>query len=128
LSLLLDTHVFAWFFLGDSRLPPRTRTFLETYEADIFVSAISAYEIAQKFRIGKWDAAKPLVERFDQLASEAHFLVLDVTAEHAIRAGLMPGMHPDPFDRMLAAQSLTEDLRLVSADTGLKRLGVERVW
>jgi PIN domain nuclease of toxin-antitoxin system len=128
LSLLLDTHVFAWLFLDDPRLPKRISALLEAYESDIYVSAISGYEMAQKLRLGKWAEARPLVEHFNRLTLEAHFLMLDVTPQHAIRAGLIPGKHRDPFDRMLVAQSMIEGLRLISADHGLNRLGVRPVW
>jgi PIN domain nuclease of toxin-antitoxin system len=128
MSLLLDTHAFAWLFLGDSRLPLRLRAFLEAYESDIYVSAISAYEMAQKHRLGNWAEVAPLIDGFDRLVHDAHFAVLNVTPRHAIRAGLMPGEHRDPFDRMLVAQAAVEGLRIVSGDKDLKLLGAEPVW
>jgi PIN domain nuclease of toxin-antitoxin system len=127
-SLLLDTHAFVWFFLGDDRLPPRLREFILAYEADIFVSAISAYEMAQKYRLGFWPEIGPLLNDFDLLTERARFRRLDVTALHAVRAGLLATVHRDPFDRILVAQAGVERLRVVSKDKQLEALGAERVW
>jgi PIN domain nuclease of toxin-antitoxin system len=126
-SLLLDTHTFAWFCRGEV-LSPGLRGFIEDYEADILVSAISAYEMALKYRLGLWPDAGPLVENFDSLVEEAHFRTLPVTARHAIHAGLLPVVHRDPFDRIIAAQAMAEGLRVVSKDRELKRLGAEVIW
>lgn len=128
MSLLLDTHVFAWLFLGDPRLPRRLRDHIEIYEAEIYVSAISAYEMAQKHRLGKWPEVAPLMAGFERLVEEAYFLVLNVTPPHAIHAGLLSGAHRDPFDRMLVAQATIEGLRIVSGDEAMRSLGVEPIW
>ena len=128
MSLLLDTHVFAWLFLGDPRLPPRVRALIETYESDIYVSAISAYEMSQKHRLGKWPEIAPIMDGFERLAHEAVFLVLDLKPVHAIRAGLFDPVHRDPFDRMIAAQAIVEGLRIVSKDEGFRTLGADVVW
>lgn len=128
MSLLLDTHAFAWFFLGDTRLPAKVRSLVTAYEADIFVSAISAYEMALKHRLGLWSEAGSLVDRFESLAQKAHFMTLDVTASHAIRAGQLSTVHRDPFDRIIAAQAEAEDLRVVSRDKELRALGARTVW
>ncbi|NLE68401.1 MAG: type II toxin-antitoxin system VapC family toxin [Lentisphaerae bacterium] len=127
MSLLLDTHAFAWFFLGTG-LPRSVRELIEDYEAEIFVSAISAYEIALKYRLGLWPDAGPLVAEFDILTEQAHFQTLDVCAHHAIRAGLLATVHRDPFDRIIVAQAGAERLRIVSKDRQLGALGAEVVW
>jgi PIN domain nuclease of toxin-antitoxin system len=126
-SLLLDTHTFAWFFLG-AGLPRRVREHIEGYEADIFVSAISAYEMALKYHLGLWPDAGPLVEDFEILTDQAHFRKLDVTVNHAIRAGLLATVHRDPFDRIIVAQASVERLTVVSKDRQLVVLGAEVVW
>lgn len=127
MSLLLDTHTFAWFYLGEG-LPRRVRELIEDYQAEIFVSAISAYEMALKYRLGLWPDAGPLVAEFEALIEQAHFRTLDVSARHAIRAGLLATIHRDPFDRIIAAQADAEVLRVVSKDRQLEALGAEVVW
>ena len=126
MSLLLDTHAFAWFFLGG--LPRRVSAFIEEYEADVFVSAISAYEMALKHRLGLWPDAGPLVSDFDTLMDRAHFKPLEITTRHAIRAGKLSTVHRDPFDRIIAAQAVEEALALVSMDEGVKGMGAQVVW
>jgi PIN domain nuclease of toxin-antitoxin system len=127
-SLLLDTHTFAWFFLGDVRLHQAVRTLITAPETDVFVSAISAYELALKFRLGLWPEAGPLADRFETLIQQAYFKPLDITAAHAIRAGLLPRVHRDPFDRIIAAQAQAENLHVVSRDQELRALGAYTAW
>ena len=127
-TLLLDTHVFVWWLRGDQRLRPRIRDIIEQNESATYVSAISGYEMSQKARLGKWPEVAPFMEGFERLADRANIPILAVTALHAVRAGLLPGTHRDPFDRMLAAQATIEGLRIVSGDAGLRSLGVEPVW
>jgi len=127
-SLLLDTHTFAWFFLADGRLPGAVRDLITGYEHDIFIGAISAHEMALKHRLGLWPEAGPLVEGFDALAGRARFKTLDITVGHAISAGQLSTVHRDPFDRIIAAQAIAERLRVVSKDRELMKLGAEVVW
>jgi PIN domain nuclease of toxin-antitoxin system len=127
-TLLLDTHVFVWWLRGDTRLRPRVRDIIEQNESETYVSAISAYEMSQKYRLGKWPEVAPFMEGFERWADAANLSILNLTSLHAIRAGLIPGAHRDPFDRMLVAQANIEGLRIVSSDEGLRLLGAEPVW
>jgi PIN domain nuclease of toxin-antitoxin system len=127
-KLLLDAHVLIWWFAGDARLPPVTRQLIDRSEAEPYVSAATAWELATKYRLGKLQEAGPLVEGFFDLLDRYGFKQLSVTAEHGHRAGLLPGDHKDPFDRMLAAQALIEDMGLVTADPLLAAFGARVVW
>lgn len=128
MSLLFDTSVFVWWLRGEPRIGPRLRETIEQNRGETYVSAISAYEMSQKFRLGKWPEVAPFMEGFEELAAAANLSILNVTPRHALRAGLLPGDHRDPFDRMLVAQAMVEGLRLVSSDRGLGKLGAEVVW
>lgn len=128
MTLLLDTHVFVWWLWGDQRIRPRVREIIEQNRGETYVSAISAYEMSQKHRLGKWPEVAPFMEGFERLAAAANLSILNVTPLHAIRAGLIPGAHRDPFDRMMVAQAMVEALRIVSSDRRLRILGVEPVW
>jgi PIN domain nuclease of toxin-antitoxin system len=127
-TLLLDTHVFVWWLRGEGRFRPSVRELLEQNEGDTYVSAISAYEMSQKHRLGKWPEVAPFILGFERLAAAANLSILNVTPLHAIRAGMIPGPHRDPIDRMLVAQATVEGLRIVSSDRGLRTLGVEPLW
>jgi PIN domain nuclease of toxin-antitoxin system len=128
LTLLLDTHAFVWWLWGDQRVRAPVREMIEQNRGETHVSAISAYEMSQKYRLGKWPEVAPFVEGFERLAAAANLSILHVTPLHAVRAGLIPGAHRDPFDRILAAQAAVEGLRIVSSDKGLKMLGADPVW
>ena len=109
-------------------MPERVRTLAARSDALVHVSAASAWELATKYRLGKLQEAAPLVEDFLAFIDRCNFKRLPVTVEHGHRAGLIPSDHKDPFDRMLAAQALIEDLGLVTADPALAGLGARVVW
>jgi PIN domain nuclease of toxin-antitoxin system len=92
------------------------------------VSAASAWEMATKVRLGRLPAAEGLVQDFVVDLARHRIQILAVTAEHGIRAGLLSGPHKDPFDRMLIAQALAENLPIVSNDRALDGYGVKRLW
>lgn len=94
----------------------------------IFVSAISGYEIAQKFRLGKLPQATVMMQDFEGWVLRLGFALLPLTTAHAVRAGLLEGEHRDPFDRLLAAQAEGEGLVVLSNDEKLDGFGVKRVW
>jgi PIN domain nuclease of toxin-antitoxin system len=93
----------------------------------VFVSAASAWEISTKHRLGKLDASA-LVGKMGSVLASQSFETLDITLDHAERAGSLPGEHRDPFDRMLIAQAQAENLTLVSSETVFDSYGVTRVW
>ena len=92
------------------------------------VSAASAWEIAIKYRQGKLRKAADLVSNFSSRIEGEGFQLLPISAEHGIRAGLLPGPHKDPFDRMLIAQSHAENVPIVSNEVVFETYGVRRLW
>lgn len=94
----------------------------------ILVSAVVAWELATKARLGKWAEALPIATSIAHVIEENRFTPLTVTIEHARVAGLLAGRHRDPFDRMLAAQSQVERIPLVSADPVFRSFGTEVIW
>lgn len=128
MRLLLDTHAFLWWLDGDTQLPDVARSAIGCLDNDVYVSAASAWEIATKVRIGKLPGAVEVAERLGSIVAEQGFLTLPITLAHARHAGLLPGEHRDPFDRMLIAQSLLEGFILVSNETLFDQFGVERLW
>jgi PIN domain nuclease of toxin-antitoxin system len=125
---LLDTHTLIWWMTGDSQLSEAARSIIRDFENVSLVSAVSAWEIATKVRLGRLPAAVDLVQNFVADLAEQRIEVIFVTAEHGIRAGLLRGPHKDPFDRMLIAQALTENIPIVSNDRALDGYGVARLW
>lgn len=128
MRLLLDSHALLWWLLDDSRLSRAALHAIRNTDTDVFVSAASAWEICTKHRIGKLPVAEKIASAFGQIVLGEGFLGLSVSVTHAEKAGSMPGLHKDPFDRMLIAQALIENLTLVSNETRFDAFGVKRLW
>ena len=125
---LLDTHTLLWWILEDRALTPVAQEFISEADNAILVSAASAWELAIKFRAGKLPTAAELVAAFSSAVEEEGFYVLPISAQHGIRAGLLPGPHKDPFDRMLIAQAQAENVPILSSDPVFDHYGVQRLW
>jgi len=94
----------------------------------LLVSAASAWEIATKVRLGRLPQAAELAADFQGFMLREGFTTLDINVEHAIRAGLLPGPHKDPFDRMLISQAQAENLPIVTNERAFEVYGVRRIW
>jgi len=125
---LLDTHALLWLAFEQRLLSPYIREVVSNPQNEILVSAASAWEITAKYRIGKLDFAGGLAINFIPRVTAAGYQLLPITTEHALRAGLLPGSHKDPFDRMIAAQAIHEDMPLLSSDSQLDVFSVRRQW
>ncbi len=121
--LLLDTHTFLWWLTDDARLGVAARAAIALPVNQVFVSAVTGWEIAIKRALGKLEAPDGLEEAIEQEG----FLHLPVSFRHGERAGALPLHHRDPFDRMLIAQCEIEGLELVSADLALAKYSVSRM-
>jgi PIN domain nuclease of toxin-antitoxin system len=128
MPLLLDTHAFLWWLASDPALTAAAREAIAEPATRVFVSAASAWEITTKYRIGKLSAAGQVAADVAAEVAAEGFVELPVTVRHAQRAGAIPGPHKDPFDRMLIAQALDENLTLISNETLFDGFGVTRLW
>jgi PIN domain nuclease of toxin-antitoxin system len=128
MKALLDTHALLWWLFNDSRLSQTAKDIIADPESDILVSAASAWEIATKYRIGKLPDAERAVEDLAQVLRQERFLELSVTLQHALAAGLLPGPHRDPFDRMLMAQSKIEELPVITNDPVFAQYDCQVAW
>jgi PIN domain nuclease of toxin-antitoxin system len=126
--LLLDTHALLWWYSDDPALPKSCRKLIARSDSSVFVSAASAWEIATKFRLGKLPSASDLIQDFGGYLDRDKFLSLPVSYDHGVRAGMLPGTHQDPFDRMLIAQAELEKLFIVSNERVFDLYGVRRIW
>ncbi len=127
MRVLLDTHALIWALTDPSRLSADAAALLRDRDVDIVVSAATAWEIATKVRIGKLPAAQRLADSYADSLDRLGASGLPIFPRHALLAGSMHWEHGDPFDRMLAAQSLLEDLPLLSADGAFAGLAGLRV-
>ena len=128
MRLLLDTNAVLWWFTDDPTLPGTVEALIDDPANAILVSAASAWEICTKVRIGKLPSGRVLCDDFSGTLQRYHFEPLAITVEHGRLAGRMPGAYKDPFDRMLAAQALIEDVPIVTNDAAFAGFGVKVIW
>jgi PIN domain nuclease of toxin-antitoxin system len=126
--LLLDTHALIWWLLGDPALSSAARIAIADPRNDVLVSAASGWEIATKRRLGKLPLAANFAADVQGAAASQGFGELPITLGHGLAAGSLPGPHRDPFDRMMIAQAMLDDLVLVSNEAIFDRYGVRRLW
>lgn len=128
MRFLVDTQALLWWLADDPALPKRAREAMARTANVLLVSAASGWEIATKVRLGRLPGAAELAADFQGFMLREGFATLDITAEHGIRAGLLPGPHKDPFDRMLIAQAQAENVQVITNERAFEAYGVRRVW
>jgi len=128
LRVLFDTHTLIWWFSDDPTLPLTVRGIIADTDNTLLVSAASAWEMAIKYQLGKFHKVADLVSDFSGRIDREGFQLLSISPEHGIRAGLLPGIHKDPFDRMLIAQSQAENVPIISNETVFDAYGIRRLW
>lgn len=124
MNALLDTHALVWWITDDRRLGRRARAAIG--EGDVLVSVVSLWEIEIKRGLGRIDADTKAI--LDEVSRTEGFHLLEVGPSHIASLVDLPPLHRDPFDRMLVAQALREDVALLSRDRGLRRYPIEVVW
>lgn len=127
MRLLLDTHTLIW-WLENRALSHVAREAISDMDNEVWVSVASAYEISFKVSLGKLPSCAPLVPKFSLTLLNEGFRHLEATTRHGIEAGRLPLIHRDPWDRILAAQAIVEDMAIVSDNEKLSALGAKRVW
>lgn len=128
MRLLLDTHAFLWWLDGDPKLSARVIAAIAADPRNVQVSAVTAWEITTKARIGKLPDALDVAADVPGCVVQQGFRPLSVTLEHGQCAGALPEPVRDPFDRMLIAQAMQENLHLVSIERTFDAYGVLRLW
>ena len=128
MNLLLDTHALLWWAFDARELSRRARGLLADRANILFVSPASAWEIATKYRLGRIPEVAPLMHDMSGWFEGAGLEELAIHVDHAERAGSFAVRHRDPFDRMIAAQSLVERIPVLGRDAALRDFGVELVW
>ncbi|MDJ0338364.1 type II toxin-antitoxin system VapC family toxin [Cryobacterium sp. PH31-O1] len=122
MRLLLDTHALLWALRDPAQLSAEATALIRDPSNELIVSAATAWEIATKHRIGKLPDASPILIAYAEYLQRLGAVELAITSRHALAAGQLDWHHRDPFDRILAAQSMLESLTLVTADATFQSL------
>jgi len=126
--LLLDTHALLWFLDDDPPLVPTAKSLIEDPANRKHVSVATCWEIAIKAGLKKLNLGEPATTFLARELATNRFELLGIELAHATFVETLPPHHKDPFDRLLVAQALIDNLPLVSADTILDQYGVTRLW
>ena len=124
----MDTHVLLWWLQNDTRMSPKISDILANPDVRAFVSSASVYEISIKVKLGKMDEAREIELSLLKVVEQEGFEYLAISPEHSLTAGRLNLVHRDPFDRLLAAQSIVEYLPIMTVDKRIDRLGSKTVW
>ncbi|MBT9587653.1 type II toxin-antitoxin system VapC family toxin [bacterium] len=125
---LLDTHALLWSLYEPARLSDAARAAIENVKNVRLVSAVTAWEIATKLRLGKLEVARSLVESYQDHIVNFQATELAISSRHSLLAGSFTQPHRDPFDRLLAAQALLEGVPLITADSALIQFPIPILW
>ncbi len=128
MKFLLDTNVFLWALSEEYKLNPAAQEILKSSTSELYFSAVGSWEIAIKFALGSLPLPKVLSEYIPHALRVWALRALDITHEHALRAGELPVHHRDPFDRMLIAQALSEQMTLLTADRVFQKYKLDLIF
>lgn len=128
MKLLIDSNALYWWWTALDKLTAAARHSLNAEDSELHVSSATAWELATKYRLGKLPGAETFLPGFASLLKGSRVTSLSVTVAHVLEAGRLPGLHRDPFDRILIAQALIEDLEIVSSDRIFRDYGVRVIW
>jgi PIN domain nuclease of toxin-antitoxin system len=128
MRLLLDTHTFLWWDGQPERLTERALELLADRSNEILLSVASLWEIQIKLEIGKLRLKVPLLEMVSDEETANRFTLLPISAAHVFALDRLPAAHRDPFDRILAAQTLAEAVVLITRDPAFRSFPVQTLW
>ena len=128
MRILLDTHAFLWWITDHTQLSPRAKTMIQTGTNELLLSAASGWELAIKTQLGRLQWPEPPEQFIPKQMIFNNMTPLPITLHHALHVQTLPGLHRDPFDRMLVAQAQVEHLPIVTADPFIAQYQIETIW
>ena len=128
MKLLLDTHVFIWWACEPDKLSQKVLGLCEDAENSLILSVASVWEMQIKMQLGKMKLHLPIKELIENQQEANNLEVLQIQFNHVMGIDGLPAIHNDPFDRLLIAQTNTENLTLISKDKKIAEYPVESLW
>lgn len=127
MDFLVDTHAIIWFITDDEKLPQNVKETIQRKENNCYASIVSFWEIGIKYSLGRLILNSDIDAIF-QIIEDSGFEILPVSPKHIVTNTNLPFHHQDPFDRLLIAQALTENLILLSKDHQFSNYDVSLFW
>ena len=124
--VIIDTHTLLWFMFDDSKLPEKALSRIKTDDR-VYVSIASLWEIAIKQSLGKLEI-KNSVQEIAKKCSEANIDIMPIVPKHLDCIKELPGIHNDPFDRLIIAQAITENMSLITKDSIIPKYNINTIW
>lgn len=128
MEIVLDTHTLIWFLSADAQLSETARLAIESPSNTVYVSYASLWELTIKHSLGKLILQQPLEYIINTILPENTIVTYHLNNSHLLTLQTLPYHHRDPFDRMIAAQVLTDNKILLSKDTMFDSYGINRIW
>jgi PIN domain nuclease of toxin-antitoxin system len=128
MRLLLDTHAFLWFVLNDPQLSATAGRLISDPANDVLISPASYWEIAIKVALRKLDLHAPYDDFMQRAIVGNDFEILPIEPRHTSLLTTLPFHHRDPFDRLIVAQAIVENIPLISVDAVLDQYPITRLW
>ena len=125
---LLDSRIFLWWCAQSSRLSPTVFDLIKQGENAIYISLVSIREIQIKSQLGKVDLPLPIMDIFSQQNAEHNIQLLAIELPHMKALTILPNLHVDPFDRVLVAQAIAEDMTVLTNDPNITQYRVKTLW
>jgi PIN domain nuclease of toxin-antitoxin system len=127
-SYLLDTHVFIWADSEPEALSTRARSIFGDPSSELWLSVASVWEMQIKRQLGRLKTDSSIAHMVEAQVRVNRLRLLDVRLPHVLRLDKLPPIHKDPFDRMLVAQAMAEELTFVSHDPVVRKYPVKVLW
>jgi PIN domain nuclease of toxin-antitoxin system len=127
MKILIDTQAFIWFVEDDRQLPSKIKDELENIENTIILSIASLWEMTIKMSLDKLKISCDIEEMIEKVYKNG-FEILPILSNHIIKLSSLNYIHRDPFDRIIIAQGLSEDLTIVTSDAIFKEYGIRQKW
>jgi len=128
MKLLLDTHTFIWFFRGDIKLSNAARELIENMDNQVMLSIASVWEMAIKQSIGKLTFGLPFKQVLVEKLKQNQVEIIGITLDHIEAVATLPLHHRDPFDRLIIAQGIVENIPIITADDIFNAYPIQKIW
>lgn len=127
MNYFLDTHALIWFLNGDDKLSKKSKELIENQINSKFISIATIWGIAIKISLGKFEFKQGFMNFID-LIYENGFEIIPISIEHTLKVSTLEFIHRDPFDRLIIAQAITDNLTIITKDEHIEKYEVKTVW